>query len=153
MLSGEREAVFRVVAALEDEVLIEPFEIEPQIPMHAPPFLPVAPRLRAVLDGAPIEPPRLAYVPNIEGTIVEHATPAQIRDCLTAHVCRPVLWRASIDAIATRCPGASFVEIGPRAVLSNLFGRGWSPGARACTDAAENWPEHFATLVHRLRDA
>jgi len=153
VLSGERGAVHQVVAALEEETLIDAVEIEPRIPMHAPPFAPVAERLRAVLDRAPMKPPRLPYVPNTRGTILDAAAADQIRDCLVAHVCEPVRWQNSIDAIAARIPDACFVEVGPRSVLYNMFGRGWSPGRRARTDAAEEWEAHFRALTEELRDA
>jgi hypothetical protein len=90
-------------------------------------------------------------VPNQRGEVIEGATPDQIRQCLTAHVCEPVLWQASVDAVASRVPSAYFVEVGPRAVLSNLFSRAWMPGRRAQTDATEDWQEHLGELIAELR--
>jgi [acyl-carrier-protein] S-malonyltransferase len=153
VLSGEQAAVERVVAALEAEDFIEAAVIEPRIPMHAPVFAPVAAGLAHVLARTRLVAPRGAYVPNVRGEVLEGASADDVRACLTAHVHRPVLWQKSIDAVAARLPGACFVEVGPRAVLYNLFGRGWTPGRRARTDATEGWSNHFASLVAELHAA
>jgi [acyl-carrier-protein] S-malonyltransferase len=105
-----------------------------------------------VLTDAVFSAARLPHVPNFHGAIRETATPDEIRECLLAHVCQPVRWQASIDAIAQRIPRARFVEVGPGTVLHNLFGRGWMPGRRARTDAAEGWRDHFRGLTSELRD-
>lgn len=152
VLSGERSAVERVVAALERDMLLDAVEIEPRIAMHATVFAPVAARFRAILGRAPVMPPHLPYVPNYTGRVDETATPHAIRECLAAHVCEPVRWQASIDAVADRVPSAYFIEVGPGAVLYNLFGRGWMPGRRARTDAAQGWLDHLRCLAAELRN-
>ncbi len=153
VISGAREAVERVIAALEVDHFFEATVIEPRIPMHAPVFRPLGERLRPILDGVAIAVPALPYVPNVLGTIHDRADADLVRRCLVSHTHQPVRWRASVDAVAARVPDACFVEVGPRAVLFNLFGRGWSPGTRAKTDAAENWPAYLSTVTEELRRA
>jgi [acyl-carrier-protein] S-malonyltransferase len=153
VLSGERDAVEQVVAALDAEMLVEAVEIEPRIPMHAPPFEPVAAELRAVLARTPVKQPLLAYVPNHRGTVMTSASPDEIRDCLTRHVCDPVRWQSSVDSVAACMQHACFVEVGPKDVLYNLFGRGWAPGLRAATDTTGHWGDHLRGLAAELRDA
>jgi [acyl-carrier-protein] S-malonyltransferase len=152
VLSGERDAVVQLTAALEEDMLIEPVETEPNIPMHAPTFAPVAEKFRSVLAKTRIEDSRLPYIPNVLASIMANAPPDTIRTHLASHVCKPVFWQSSIDALASRLPAARFVEVGPRAVLYNLFGRGWMPGRRYKTDAGEHWPEHIRGLIADLRN-
>jgi [acyl-carrier-protein] S-malonyltransferase len=152
VLSGERRAVEQVVAALDSELLIEVVEIESRIPMHAPLFAPVAARFRTVLERTPLSPPRLPYVPNVRGTVVENATTDEIRDCLAAHVCEAVRWQASVETVAARVSSPCFLEVGPRSVLYGLFGRGWMPGRRARTDLSEGRQDHLTKLLAELCD-
>jgi len=152
VLAGERAAVEQVVAALDAEMLIDAVEIESRIPMHAPTFAPVATRFGEVLTRTQIGAAHLPHVPNFRGVVSETAGPDEIRECLLAHVWQPVHWRASIDAVAERAPGACFVEVGPGGVLCNLFGRGWMPGRRARTDSTEAWCDYLPNLAAELCD-
>jgi malonyl CoA-acyl carrier protein transacylase len=126
-------------------------EIE-RIPMHAPLFAPVAQRFRSVLARPALKTPRRPYVPNVQGQIIRDPTSDQIRECLAAHVCEPVRWQASVEAVAACVASPRFVEVGPRSVLYNLFGRGWMPGRRFRTDASEDWQGHFCRLIAELRN-
>ncbi|MDB4960386.1 MAG: malonyl CoA-acyl carrier protein transacylase [Myxococcales bacterium] len=137
VLSGERAAVDQVIAALEAEVFVDATVIEPRIPMHAPRFAPVGERLGAVLADTRLTVPRLPYVPNVLGTVLEAATVGDVRSCLVAHASQSVRWQASIEALAARVSDPVFVEVGPRAVLYNMIGRGWTPGRRAKTDGPD----------------
>jgi [acyl-carrier-protein] S-malonyltransferase len=151
VLSGQSAAVKELVAALEDDTLIEAVETEPLIPMHAPTFAPVAEKFRCVLDRTTFVTPTLSYIPNVGGEPISGATPDQIRTHLTDHVCKAVRWQASIESLAARLPDPHFIEVGPRSILYNLFGRGWMPGQRSRTDVADNWPDHIQELTANLR--
>ena len=153
VLSGERAAVAAVVAHLEADDYIHAKEIEPRIPMHAPVFAPTAAKLRAVLLQTPFAVPRLPYVPNVLGSVVDAPGADAIRACLERHVHEPVRWQSSVEALAARAPSACFIEVGPRSILHDLFGRGWAPCRRARTDAAEPWSEHVHTLTAKVADA
>jgi [acyl-carrier-protein] S-malonyltransferase len=151
VLSGDRSAVAEVVARLvEAEELLHTTEIEPQIPMHAAVFEPTGTKLGAILRDARIAMPRRPYVPNVVGEVLESPSAEEIRACLTRHVHEAVRWQASVEAVAARVPSACFIEVGPRSILHDLFGRGWTPGRRAKTDAPKEWPEHFAALTAEL---
>ncbi|HEY4059902.1 MAG TPA: ACP S-malonyltransferase [Kofleriaceae bacterium] len=153
VISGDRDAVEQIVAALEEEVFFEATEIESRIPMHAPVFAPTGSKLDAELATATFSPAALPYVPNTRGEIIEQPSAELIRTCLVEHVSRPVRWRTSIEAVTARVENPIFVEVGPKAVLYNLFGRGWTPGTRKRTDMAEGWPEHVQTVVKELLHA
>jgi [acyl-carrier-protein] S-malonyltransferase len=147
VVSGDRDAVTRLVAALDAETLVEVAEIEPNIPMHSPMFAPVAKRFGDVLARTHFVTPALPYVPNITGTIIANPSPDQIRTSLILHVCQPVRWQNSVDTLAGNLSDAHFVEVGPRAVLYNMFGRGWTPGRRSKTDHGKNWLKHTNGLM------
>jgi [acyl-carrier-protein] S-malonyltransferase len=151
VVSGDRRAVAQLVAALEEETLIEVTEIEPKIPIHSPAFESVAKKFREVLARTPITTPRLPYLSNVTGVPAVNPSPDQIRGNLALHICEPVRWRDSIDALAEHLPDAHVLEVGPRAVLYNMFGRGWNPGRRSKADNGHNWREHIKRLTAELR--
>ena len=153
VISGERGAVEQIVAALEEEVFLEATEIEPRIPMHAPVFATTAARLAVELAETRFATADLPYIPNTRAEIYERPSAKTIRACLTEHVHRPVRWQASIEAVAARVPEPCFLEVGPRSVLYNMIGRGWTPGARQRTDVATDWPEHVRTIAQELARA
>lgn len=152
VLSGERSAVEAVLARLEDEVFVEAVILDHRIPMHSPLFAPVAKALRPVLAAAPWRPPLGPYVPNVRGEVCASAREATIVDCLERHVHSPVRWQASVEAVAAAVEAPIFVEVGPRAVLTGMFGRGWNPGRAVNTDAPA-WPAHLPDIVEGLRRA
>lgn len=151
VLSGRREDVERVVAAVEAETYVETVVLETRIAMHSPLLADLAVELGRDLRAAAWRRPRLPYVPNTRALLLYAPQPNEICACLTEHVQRRVHWQASIEALASHVSAPLFVEVGPRAVLFNLFGRGWSPGRRACTDVGESWSAHFAALRQELR--
>jgi [acyl-carrier-protein] S-malonyltransferase len=150
VISGERAAVEELLAYLERDEYFDATVIEPRIPMHAPCFGPTGERLGEVLAEVAFQRPRGVYIPNVRAELIADAEPAAIRQCLVEHVFRPVHWRASIDAIDVPAPW--FVEVGPRAVLHNLFGKDWMPGRRAKTDAQDGWRAHLDALAKELAD-
>lgn len=152
VLSGDRDAVARVVEALEDEYLIQGVEIESSIQMHSPAFAFVAEKFGLALAGTEFIAPALPYVPNVTGAPLVDPTPEQIRTHLAQHVCRPVRWCASVDSVAALVPDAHFVEVGPGATLYNMFGRGWTPGRRSRTDNGRDLHEHLEVLTAELRN-
>jgi [acyl-carrier-protein] S-malonyltransferase len=153
VLSGDRAAVEQIVAALEAEVFLDATEIEPRIPMHAPVFAPTGERLGRELAQIQFTAATLPYLPNTRAELYDQPSAETIRACLVEHVSRPVRWRASVEAIAARVEEPTFVEVGPKAVLFNLFGRGWTPGARQRTDVAKDWTEHMQTVIKELARA
>lgn len=151
VLSGERASLDAALALLDREHYVQTTIIEQRVPMHSPVFAPVARALRPVLERAPWRRPSLAYLPNTTAEILEAPAPGAIIERLCEHVHRPVRWRASIERIAARVPDPVFVEVGPRAVLYNLFTRKWRPGARFGTDSDEALPVHLQALAEELR--
>lgn len=152
VVSGTREAVAALVKKIDDDFFVQAIEIESRIPMHSTLFRPVAEAFGKILAAVEFHTPRLPYLSNLEGAVVKHPTDATIRACLTDHVCKPVRWMNCVDAIAARIENPVFIEVGPRSVLCNLFGRGWEPGRKIASDASRDWSHHFRSLTDSLSD-
>lgn len=150
VIAGPRASVQRVLASLDDAGFFQSVEIEGRIPMHVPVFAPVAAGFRKVLADTPFRVARMPYLPNVTACYVDFPSRDDFADALARHVCERVQWRASVEAAALRHPDATFIECGPKAVLSGLFGRGWTPVPARRTDhgshfefgAEEKEPDH-----------
>jgi [acyl-carrier-protein] S-malonyltransferase len=149
MVGGEHEAVDRLIEAVEEETGILPVVTEARLPIHTSCFAPVSAAFTAALKAAPWQVPHRPYRPNVSAQSETGVEPAQFVELLAAHICRPVLWRASIESVWAEDPDAVFVEVGPRSVLYNMLSRSWHPFRRARTDH----PESFSDLVDRLGPA
>ena len=150
VLSGDRDALAKIVAALEGETFLDAVEIEARIPIHSPIMAPVAARFETTLAKAEFRTPYLPYVPNATGQPLVDPSPNMIRELLVKHVACPVRWKTSVDAVAAEVPRAHFVEVGPGTTLYSLFGRGWNPGRRFAADRGENWREGINRLTIEL---
>lgn len=133
VIAGDRAAVEACLERIEeDEFGVMGVIIEDKIPMHTSPFEPTVELFRPHLEAAPWKSPAAPYVPNalgepFPGSLDDPSSvkPADIIDCLSKHVCRPVLWRHSVDSLRQRHDDLGFVEIGPARVLSDLMNRRW----------------------------
>jgi [acyl-carrier-protein] S-malonyltransferase len=151
VLSGERAAISAALAILEEEHFVEGVVVEQRIPMHSSRFAPVAQAFKPALERAHWRPLEKPYLPNVLGRFLEPSAPAALVDMLFQHVQRPVRWRESIDFLAERYPDATFIEVGPRAVLYNLLQRSWRPNPRFKTDGDGDLAPWFDVLVRELR--
>jgi [acyl-carrier-protein] S-malonyltransferase len=153
VLSGDRAAVELALDLLEREHFVEGVVIEPRIPMHASHFEPVGRAFRAVLEQVAWKPPARPYLPNVVGRFVEDPGPAEFVTLLSQHVYRPVLWRHSIDFIASHVERAVFVEVGPRRVLCNMLSRTWRSNPRLTVDPGDGTPASLDRLIDELSGA
>ena len=134
VISGERDAVTWVAAQIEENEFASAVVIEDRIAMHSSVFAPVSETLRPHLESASWQTPGKPYMPNVTGKPSLDPTPEAFVECLCRHVHEPVLWSQSVCSIATLCPQAVFVEVGPGRVLSNLMKRSWGSLQRLTTD-------------------
>lgn len=147
VLSGEHHALERALELIEEETYATATIIEKHVPMHCSTFEPVAKEFADVLMQLNFKQPNVAYFPNRLAEKIENPTKEQWVDLLSMHVCRPVLWRHSIDAILATDPNTIMIEVGPRKVLYNLIEKKWHKGAkRLHTDSAENLNEHLSEM-------
>lgn len=153
VLAGDPKAVERAAQVLEEEHAAHVVTIERRVPMHCSRFSPVAEAFRPHLAAAAWKEPRCAYLPNVVGSRIEAATPADFVRCLSEHVHRPVRWRTSIEQLHACCPEAVFIEVGPRNVLHNLLSKRWLPVSRLRTDDDVDPVATFTATVDALRHA
>lgn len=153
VLSGERAAVEAARRMFEDEYLVETVAIEDRIPMHSSQFWPVVRDFLPALQQVRWEPVRQPYLANVTGRYLLSPTSEDFVECLTQHVWRAVRWRQSLDFLAERSPGATFVEVGPRTVLTDLLHRRWhaNPKLRTGTARGEDPRAAFDAAVRRLQ--
>lgn len=146
VIAGETEAVKTAMRLAEEELSIDPVIIEKQIPMHTAVFESVATALLPHLKAANFRVPRLPYVSNVLGTIVEPAEPHRIVELLAQHVYSPVLWRQSIDSLIARHPDSIFVEVGPRGVLYNMLQKRWHANLKFKTDVTDDIKANIGSI-------
>jgi [acyl-carrier-protein] S-malonyltransferase len=152
VIAGERRALEAALTILEEEHLVQGVFIETRIPMHTRLFQPVAEAFRPALESITWKQPALAYLPNALGQMIDDPGPEQFADLMSRHVCSPVLWRESIDFLTERFTDLVFVEVGPRAVLHNLLGKGWKNYPRYKTDRPDDLFTSFVALAEELTD-
>jgi [acyl-carrier-protein] S-malonyltransferase len=103
---------------------------------HSPLMEPAAEQLGAAIHAADFHDPEFPVYSNV--TEQACTTAVEARDVLLRQLTSPVRWVGLVRNMATRFPGALFVELGPGSVLSGLVSR-IVPGARTapCGTAAE----------------
>lgn len=77
--------------------------------------------LQSVLAGAPINPPRVPVVCNVDAIAVN--SPDQIRDSLAQQVTGSVRWTASIEYLLDHLGCERLIELGPGGIIAGLVGR------------------------------
>jgi [acyl-carrier-protein] S-malonyltransferase len=153
VLSGERAAIAAAQRMLEDEHAVETVLIEDRIPMHSRQFSPAVRSFLPALQQVHWTAVKRPYLPNVVGGFMSSPTSRDFIYLLTLHVWRPVRWRQSIDSLAERYPGATFVEVGPRTVLTGLLQRRWHGNPKLHTSAASGGDPQtaFNAVIRALR--
>ncbi len=151
VVAGEVSAVDETIRILDEEFFCEAVFIDRQLPMHSSLFEPVGREFSEVLRKLTFHTPRIPYLPNRTGELLFSPDKDTFVELLTSHVYRPTLWRKSIDTIVDRHPDATFVEVGPKAVLHNMLDKKWHRKPRLHTDSAEVTAEHLRSVIDNLR--
>jgi [acyl-carrier-protein] S-malonyltransferase len=107
---------------------------------HSPLMAPAVDGLREALGGAAFADPAFPVIANASGAAVRTGLDAKrlLADQLTA----PVRWVACMRTAAAMAPDATFVEVGPGAVLSGLLKR-IVPGAKTLALGTADEVERF----------
>ena len=129
VISGDPAAVERAGAGCKARGAKRVLPLKVSGAFHSPLMEPAVAGLRSALDKAAVADPRFPVIANATAQPVRSAAAA--RDQLAAQLTAPVRWVASVQTAAALAPGATFIEVGPGAVLSGLVKR-IVPGA-ACT--------------------
>jgi [acyl-carrier-protein] S-malonyltransferase len=153
VLSGGAAAVEAVIAEVESGFFVESSVVDPRLPMHSPLYDPVARRLAPALEQTPFWMPWKPYLPNARGRFEPDTSACRLRELLAMHVCRPVLWRESLEAIDAQVPDPVYVEVGVKSVLTNLMGRRWLDRPRFAPDPEEGLEGHLARTIQEIKHA
>jgi [acyl-carrier-protein] S-malonyltransferase len=107
---------------------------------HSPLMAPAVDGLLEALTGATFGDPGFPVIANASAEAIRSGLDAKrlLADQLTA----PVRWVACMQAAAALCPGATFIEVGPGAVLSGLLKR-IVPGSKTVTLGTADEVEKF----------
>jgi [acyl-carrier-protein] S-malonyltransferase len=134
VISGDRQALARAMALLQERGGKKIVPLAVSIAAHSPLMAGVVQEYRACVDATPLQLPSVPVIANISARSL--ASVDEIRDELAGQLTWPVRWTASIEAMAA-AGIARFVELGPKQVLSGLVKR-IAPGAEAVSvgDAA-----------------
>lgn len=107
---------------------------------HSPLMAPAVDGLHDALTGVMFADPAFPVVANASGDVVR--TGADAKRLLVDQLTAPVRWVECMQRAAALVPGATFVEIGPGAVLSGLLKR-IVPGAATVALGAADEVEKF----------
>lgn len=150
VIAGDRAAVEAAVAELEEDHFATAVIIERQVPMHASVFESVGRQFRPILERVQWQRPDRPWLPNRLGHFMPNPKAADFVELMSTHVHKPVLWRKSVEYVASCFPGVTFVEVGPMAVLHNLMSRKWLKNTRFAVDSKEDTAAHFDRVVGEL---
>jgi [acyl-carrier-protein] S-malonyltransferase len=153
VLSGDAGAVDKAAGIVEEEFLAEAVVIEERLPMHSPLFRAVGDQLRPALEEGRWHVPDKPYLPNLTGKF-EKAPPAGVFvDTLSRHTWSTVRWRDCIETLVAESSGMmTFVETGPKSVLTKFFGRKWVNPDRFHTDAETDFESALERLIKEIRN-
>ncbi|MBI2572204.1 MAG: ACP S-malonyltransferase [Candidatus Schekmanbacteria bacterium] len=120
VISGNCEAVRHVCTRVKEQKLGRAVEIPVSAPFHCRLMEPAAAQLAEVLEHVAIQPPTCPIISNV--TALPTSDTTAIRRLLREQVTHPVLWE---DTVVTLLSAGveTFVEVGPRTVLSDLVRR------------------------------
>jgi [acyl-carrier-protein] S-malonyltransferase len=147
VVSGEVAAVERVMELAKEAGAKRAVRLNVSGAFHSPLMESAVPGLQAAIDLAAPDDPSVPVYCNV--TAAPCTTGAEARSLLLRQLTSPVRWATQVRKMAADYPGATFVEMGPGAVLTGLMKR-LAPEARAitCGTAAE-----VESLLQQVRNA
>lgn len=136
VISGQVAAVERAMALAKDAGAKRAIRLNVSGAFHSPLMRVAAPGLKRALSAAAMRAPAFPVYSNVSAEPVRD--PADATRLLVEQLTSPVRWTAIVRRLAADHPGATFVELGPGTVLSNLVRR-IVPGAETipCGTAAD----------------
>jgi [acyl-carrier-protein] S-malonyltransferase len=140
VISGDPAGVARAGAGCKARGAKRVIPLNVSGAFHSPLMAPAVDGLREALTEASFADPAFPVVANASGEAIRSGLDAKrlLADQLTA----PVRWVTCMQTAAVLCPDATFIEIGPGAVLSGLLKR-IVPGSKAITLGTADEVERF----------
>jgi [acyl-carrier-protein] S-malonyltransferase len=119
-ISGRQEGIEAAMALAQARGARKVVLLPVSAAFHSSLMRPVVEGLRPMIEAAPLAAPRTPILSNIDARPL--TTPADLRRELLDHICAPVQWVATIEAMLDGGV-REFVEVGPGRVLSGLIRR------------------------------
>jgi len=120
VISGHKEALERALELARGRGARRVIPLAVSIASHSPLMRPAAEAFASVVAQVDFHPPRVPVVANVTARPI--TTVAEIRDELVEQLTSTVRWVESIQYIIAQ-GATTFVEIGPKNVLTGLIGR------------------------------
>jgi [acyl-carrier-protein] S-malonyltransferase len=121
VVSGEVAGVECVMALAKQHGAKRAVRLPVSGAFHSPLMAPSEPGLRDALKAADLVDPTIPVFSNVDGQ--PSTTAATARDRLLRQLTTPVRWMEVVQHLAAEYPDATFVEMGPGAVLTGLVKR------------------------------
>jgi [acyl-carrier-protein] S-malonyltransferase len=121
VISGDKAACERAIKYMEEKTAarVKAIELQVSAPFHCALMKPAELKLKAVLDEAKFNTPRIPYVANIDANTYGVETSVEtIKENLLKQVCGSVLWTQSIQKLSE---DTVIIECGPGKVLAGLI--------------------------------
>ncbi len=125
VVAGESDGFTELIERIEADTWAEAKIIEKNVPMHCAYFRPAAEALRVALEGVPFRRSTLPYMPNVDPTPRVSATTDDYVEHLTRHVFEAVQFRKTVDYFLTELDDPTFIEVGPKHIITDLLHRRW----------------------------
>lgn len=147
IISGYAEAVDRAKMLADAAGAAHTVYLDVSGPFHTSLLIPAGQALRKELDQIPISAPKIPYISNVTAQVYAGES---IADLLEKHVSMPVLWE---DTLATMLGLGvdTFVEIGPKKMLSNFILRTAERHGKQVTVFSVETPEEIEALAKALK--
>jgi [acyl-carrier-protein] S-malonyltransferase len=145
-ISGREDAVARAVALAQARGARRVVALPVNAAFHSSLMQPVAQGLAPLIEAVAIVTPRLPILSNVDARPL--TTADDVRRELLDHICAPVQWVATVEAMLADGV-ATFVEIGPGRVLSGLVRRVRREAATQDAEALLGYTEDAGTPVPR----
>jgi [acyl-carrier-protein] S-malonyltransferase len=120
VVTGSEECVDKFADAARDRGARKAVRLRVSGAFHSTLMSPVSEGLARVFEEYGFSTPRVPLVSNVTADFARE--PAEIKRLLVEHVCRPVLWEASMRRFIESRQDL-FVEVGPGRVLKGLMRR------------------------------
>jgi len=120
VLAGEKPAVEEAIRLATEAGAKRAVPLAVSAPSHCRLMEPASKELSALLEGIDIQDPMIPIVNNADAKFIDKQD--QVRDSLVRQLSSPLLWEDSIS-LMTANGVDTFIEVGPKKVLSGLIKR------------------------------
>ena len=135
VISGEKEAVEKAMEVLKEKGAKKVVPLAVSVPAHSSLLRDKAKEFEKYLNEIPIKDAQIPVVSNITATPIQSAD--EIKKELSQHFYSPVRWVQSVEFMANNGVD-TFIEIGPKKVLTGLIKRIVKPAKLINIQTIEN---------------